>query len=230
MNFKKFTLVLIAFLLISCSGKTVSPEFINQTTGRYLFNPDETIEVYFEDENLFIKWRGAERITPMHLGDNKYFVKEMNEKIQFLTNPKDQKQYICLIPKDKNEKVNFDYRKLNDTEEIPSVYLKNKEFAKALEDYLAIKKNDSTNTYISETTFNSLGYRELRMKNYADAIAIFKINAVLYPESDNVYDSLAEAYFKNGDTINAVENYKNAIEIDSGNRRAKDFVKKYEKK
>lgn len=230
MNFKNIYLVLITFLLISCSSKTVSPEFINQVTGRYLFNPDETIEVYFEEENLFIKWRGAEKITPMNLGNNKYYVKEMNEKIQFLTNPKDQKQYICLIPKDKNEDVKFDYRKLNDTEEIPSVYLKNKEFDKALEGYLTIKKSDSTNTYISETNFNLLGYRELRERNYADAIDIFKINAALYPESDNVYDSLAEAYFRNGDTINAVENYKNAIAIDSGNRRAKEFVKKYEKK
>jgi predicted Zn-dependent protease len=92
------------------------------------------------------------------------------------------------------------------------------------------KESDSTNTYISETNFNSLGYRELRAENYTDAIDIFKINAALYPESDNVYDSLAEAYFRNGDTINAVENYKNAIAIDSGNRRAKEFVKKYEKK
>ncbi len=216
--------------LIGCSSKTVSPEFINQATGRYLFNPDETIEVYFEEENLFIKWRGADKITPMNLGNNKYYVKEMNEKIQFLTNPKDQKQYICLIPKDKSEYVKFDYIKLNDTEEVPSVYLKNKEFDKALEGYLTIKKSDSTNTYISETNFNLLGYRELRAKNYADAIDIFKINAALHPESDNVYDSLAEAYFRNGDTINAVKNYKNAIAIDSGNRRAKEFVKKYEKK
>ena len=230
MNFKHFSLVLIAILLISCSDKTITPEFINQATGRYLFNPDEVIEVYFENENLFIKWRGAEKIKPMNLGNDRFFVKEMNEKIQFMENPKDKKQYICLIPKEKNEKMKFDFRKLYSDEEIPSVYLKNKEFDKALEGYVAIKESDSTSTYISESNFNSLGYKKLRNKNYNDAIEIFKLNVALYPESDNVYDSLAEAYFKSGDTINAVENYKKALAIDSGNRRAKNFVKKYENK
>lgn len=229
MNFKNLSLVLISFVMLSCSNKTVSPEFMNQVTGRYLFNPDETIEVYFEDSNLFLKWRGAEKIAPMSLGDNKFYVKEMNEKIQFLKNPNDKKQYICLIPKDKNEGIKFNYRKLNDDEEIPSVYLKNNEFDKALKGYLAIKEKDTAGIYTSERNFNSLGYRELRNENYKEAIEIFKINVALYPESDNVYDSLAEALYKSGDTVNAVKNYKKALSIDSGNKRAKRFVEKYEK-
>jgi tetratricopeptide (TPR) repeat protein len=177
-----------------------------------------------------MKWRGKDKIAPMDLGDETFFIKEMNEKIQFLINPTDRIQYISLIPKEKTDAITYDFRKLEVGEDVPSSYLKNKEYDKALEGYLTIKESDSTNTYISETNFNSLGYRELRAKNYADAIEIFKINTALYPNSDNVYDSLAEAYFRKGDTISAVENYKNAIAIDSGNRRAKDFVKKYQKK
>ena len=34
--------------------------------------------------------------------------------------------------------------------------------------------------------------------------SIFKINVALYPTSSNVYDSLAEAFMKSGDTVKAI--------------------------
>lgn len=223
-----FLLLLFITLFISCSKTTITPEFIKQTEGRYLYNPDETIEVYFDKNELLMKWRGAERITPMNLGDNVFFIKEMNEKVQFQVNPVDKIQYLCLIPKEKDAPIDYNFRKLNSEEDVPSVYLKNKEYDKALKGYIAIKEKDTANLYTKESNFNSLGYRELREKKYADAIEIFKINTVLYPESDNVFDSLADAYKKSGDTIKAIENYKKALAIDSGNRRAKEFVEKYD--
>lgn len=223
-----FYFLFAVIFLSSCTNKTLDQEFINNTTGRYLFNPDEVVEVYYEGQKLFMKWRGAEKISPMYLGDNKFYIKEMNEKVQFLKNPKDSLYYLCLIPKEKDKTIQFDFRKLSDEEQIPSVYLKNKEYEKALEGYLLIKAKDTSGTYVSESNFNSLGYRKLRAEEYQDAIEIFKMNVVLYPESDNVYDSLAEAYYKSGDTVKAVENYKKALAIDSGNKRAKRFVEKYE--
>lgn len=229
MKLKYFSfLLLLSFILVSCSNKTVDEAFMNQTTGRYLFNPDEIVEVYYSDKNLLLKWRGAEKISPMVLGENKFYVKEMNEKIQFLKNPADDKFYICLIPKEKGKTIEYNYRKLNDDEEIPSVYLKNKQYDKALESYKSLVKMDTAHIYIDEYRLNRLGYQKLRDKEYQHAIEIFKINTALYPESDNVYDSLAEAYYRSGDTISAVENYKKALAIDSGNRRAKRFVEKYE--
>ena len=229
MKTNHFLLLIFSTLIISCSKNTITPEFKKQAQGRYLYNPDETIEVYFIENELFMKWRGAEKITPMSLGNNVFFIKEMNEKVQFQLNPEDSTQYLCLIPKEKEKPSKYDFRKLKSTEEVPSVYLQNKEYDKALNGYLAIKEKDTANIYTKESNFNSLGYRELREKNYTDAIEIFKINTALYPESDNVFDSLADAYKKSGDTIKAVENYKKSIAIDSGNRRAKEFVAKYDK-
>jgi predicted Zn-dependent protease len=52
----------------------------------------------------------------------------------------------------------------------------------------------------------------------------------LYPNSSNVYDSLAEAYMKSGDTVQSIENYKKSLTLDSGNERAKRQLKKLEKK
>ena len=78
--------------------------------------------------------------------------------------------------------------------------------------------------------FNKKGYTLLRENKYNEAIHIFKINVALHPESENVYDSLAEAYLKSGDSLQAFNNYKKALELNTGNRRAKDYVNAYKNK
>ena len=194
MKFNYF-LIFLAFLF-GCTNNSNNPEFIKKATGRYLYNSDEVIRVYFEENEMFLAWRGANKIKPLKVDDATFFVKEMNEKIQFLTNPENQTAYMVLMPKEENKPIVYNFRKLKDGEMVPSEYLENKEFDKALEGYLAIKKKDSSDSAIDEKYLNSLGYETLREKNFEEAKAIFKINAALYPNSSNVYDSLGEAYMK----------------------------------
>src|SRR2546430_12871686 len=53
-------------------------------------------------------------------------------------------------------------------------------------------------TLFRSRALNRLGYLLLGKGRNADAIAIFKLNVEEYPKSGNVYDSLAEAYAKDG--------------------------------
>lgn len=230
MKLKNIFSVTLFLAILSCGSNTNSEEFIQKTTGRYLYNSDELIEVYFKEQNILIKWRGANAIQPLKVNDNTFFVKEMNEKIQFLKNPSDSKMYIALVPKEETDTLNYNYRKLTDTEKIPSEYLDEKEFDKAMDAYLAIKKEDSLDSAIDEGGLNKLGYEALRAEEFDKAKSIFEINITLYPESSNVYDSYADALKRSGDTIQAVEFYKKSIAIDSGNRNAKRFIEKYDKK
>lgn len=230
MKFNYFIFFLVFVLFYGCSNNSNDPQFIKKATGRYLYNSDEVIEVYFEENDMFIVWRGAKKIKPLKVDDATFFIKEMNEKIQFLTNPANQKDFMVLVSKEKKAPIVFNFMKLNEDEKVPSEYLKNKEFDKALEGYLAIRKKDSLDSSIDEKYLNSLGYKTLREKNFELATAIFKINVALYPKSSNVYDSLAEAYMKSGDTIKAIENYQMSLTFDSGNNRAKNLLKKLEKK
>jgi tetratricopeptide (TPR) repeat protein len=220
----------ILTILISCSSPANSPDFIKKTTGRYLYNSDEVIEVYFENEELFLKWRGANSIKPMNVGNQQFFVKEMNEKIEFSTDSSNGNEYLTLVPKDKNDTIINSFRKLTVNKKIPSEYLKDNEFDKALEGYLNIKENDSLDKALNENNFNSLGYKALREKNFDNALNIFKINMTLYPNSSNVYDSYADALKVKGDTLQAIIYYKKSLKIDSGNKSAKKFVEKYDKK
>jgi tetratricopeptide (TPR) repeat protein len=64
---------------------------------------------------------------------------------------------------------------------------------------------------IPELVVNGWGYRALQEERYDDAVEAFIMNAELYPESANVYDSLGEALEVIGDLERAQENYKLAV-------------------
>ncbi|MFK5957704.1 MAG: tetratricopeptide repeat protein [Lutibacter sp.] len=229
MKLKYFILTLLTIIIYSCSNNTHSPEFIKKASGKYLYNSDEIIKAYFKENELYLEWRGAKSIKPLKIDKTTFFVKEMNEKIQFLTNPSNNQEYIVLVPKKESKETVFNYKKLTNNEYIPSEYLKNNEFKKALEGYLAIQQKDSLDQAINEVNFNRFGYQELRKKNYEKAIQYFEINVALYPNSSNVYDSYADAFMRSGDTAKAILNYKKSLALDSGNKRAKKNIEKLAK-
>jgi tetratricopeptide (TPR) repeat protein len=66
----------------------------------------------------------------------------------------------------------------------------------------------------SEAGINALGYNFLGEKQYADAIAILRMNTEDFPKSANTYDSLAEALTKSGDLKQATAMYARALEVD----------------
>ena len=87
-----------------------------------------------------------------------------------------------------------------------------------------LKKNNYES--LSPQSLNQLGYDLLYEKNYAEAIKIFELNTTLYPEEANVYDSLAEAYYKKGDLKQAKKYYQKALDIDPELASAKEMLKK----
>jgi len=229
MKTRTLILSLIASIIISSCSKNVNytSEFIAQTSGRYLFNQDDVIEVFYENNKLFVKWRGAEKIEPVIIDENTFFIVDMYKKLRFVQDPETKKRYLSIIPKENESTITYDYLKVTDSFKTPSMYLKSGDYEKALTGFLAIKKQDSTNVLINENEFNSLGYELLRKEEYQNAIAVFDINVVLYPESDNAYDSLADAYLRSGDSLQAFQNYKKALTFNNRNNRAKRFVKAY---
>jgi len=230
---KTKSLLLFLFLLVvvySCSKNIdYSAEYIEQTSGRYLYSQDEVLEVYYDKGKLFLKWRGAEKIKTVTLDENIFFVADMYKKLHFVQHPETRKRYLSIISEDNKDQITYDYLKLEDSFKIPSMHLKDKNYDKALAGYLEIQKQDSTTVLINEREFNSLGYKLLRKKEYENAIEVFKMNVILYPKSDNVYDSLADAYLRNGDSLQAFNNYKKAFEYNNENKRAKQFVEAYNK-
>jgi predicted negative regulator of RcsB-dependent stress response len=56
------------------------------------------------------------------------------------------------------------------------------------------------------------------------ALDVFKLNAELFPDVPNVYDSLGEAFLKKGDKENAKKNYQKVVDMQPGNQNAKRML------
>jgi tetratricopeptide (TPR) repeat protein len=69
-----------------------------------------------------------------------------------------------------------------------------------------------------EARVNLLGYRLMAAGKMDDALAAFRRNVELYPDSANVYDSLGEALERKGDVAQAIQNYELAVRHAARNR------------
>lgn len=76
-----------------------------------------------------------------------------------------------------------------------------------------------------EDALNSFGYEVLK-NDAAGAIQVFRLNAAQFPQSGNVWDSLAEGYMKSGNLKKAEEYYQKALARDANDQNAKDMLQK----
>ena len=96
----------------------------------------------------------------------------------------------------------------------------------AVKQYFELKKNQPEEFDFQEQLLNNLGYLLMGQGKLKEAIRVLQVNVVSYPSSSNVYDSLAEAYMKNGEKAAAIENYEKSLKLDPANTNAVDMLKK----
>jgi CubicO group peptidase (beta-lactamase class C family) len=96
----------------------------------------------------------------------------------------------------------------------------------ALERYTELKKSQSPEQKVEESTLNQLGYTLLYSGQTEDAIAVFQRNVQEYPKSANVYDSLSKAYMKAGRKDLAIQNYEMEVQLNPKNQSAIYILKK----
>lgn len=213
-------------IVTSCTSTKNSETFMKATSGRYLFNANEVLEIYFENAEMHAKWRGNDDIELLKINDSAFYMKELNEKMLFVSKPK---MHIELAEKTEHKGIKYNFKKMEFDEKIASEYFIDKEFDKALVAFKKIQQEDSLDPAIREWSINRLGYDFIRKDDFNSAIEIFKINAELYPRSSNVFNSLGEAYYLKKDTINALLNFKKSLAINPENRSSKQFMKKVTK-
>ena len=97
----------------------------------------------------------------------------------------------------------------------------------ALQQYDALKDGKDSEYDLGESELNTLGYQLLSGdKRSTDAIAIFRLNIKEHPASSNAYDSLGEAYVRNGQRDRAISSYEMAVKLDPGNTHAAGELRK----
>jgi len=96
----------------------------------------------------------------------------------------------------------------------------------AVKQYRDFKVAEPTVYNFDEDQLNALGYDLLHAKKLKEAIRVFQLNVEAYPQSSNVYDSLAEGYMDDGNKPQAIANYQESIRLNPNNRGAVKMVQK----
>ena len=213
---KSFLYIISLCFFISCNNSKNTQEFMNTSKGKYLFNSNETIEVYFKDGILKIKWRGK-NLKPIKVNDSSFYVKEINEKLIFISKPE---MHIELAEKREHKGEKFYFKKIAQEEKTALEYFKNKEYTNALNAYIKIQQNDSLDPVIDLYRLNSMANKYIRANKIVEAKELILINIALYPQKSLVYDSMGDAFKKENDTVKAIEYYKKSLVINPENRNS----------
>ena len=121
------------------------------------------------------------------------------------------------------KEYSWNYKMPEDTGDELFLLTKLKGTDPALKLYDEMKKTPGK---VDEGTLNGLGYRLLFSGKEPDAVTIFQKNVQEYPQSWNVYDSLAEAYAKVGKKDLAIENYEKSLQLNPKNDNGAEALKK----
>lgn len=84
--------------------------------------------------------------------------------------------------------------------------------------------------YFDEKEFNQVGYTLLNAGKTEEAVAVFALNVEMYPDSWNVYDSLAEGYLGLGKIEKARSLYAKSLKVNPDNANGKKMLAMIEKK
>lgn len=93
---------------------------------------------------------------------------------------------------------------------------------------LKIKRGNEY-SFDDENTLNETGYYLMGKKRLSDAVTVFEYNTKLFPKSGNVFDSLGEAYYNQGNKPLALLNYKKSLQLDPTNDNAKKIITELDK-
>lgn len=93
--------------------------------------------------------------------------------------------------------------------------------------YRQLKKDKSeAYNFSNEDELTMYGYSALWDNKVKDALEIFKLIAEEFPNSANAYDSLGEAYLKDGDTNLSLVNYEKSLSMNPDNFNAEDQIER----
>ncbi len=72
--------------------------------------------------------------------------------------------------------------------------------------------------------FNAYGYVQLAANHNKEALNVFRLNTLMYPDTPGVFDSLGEAFAKTGDKTAAISAYEKVLQLNPGNENARKML------
>lgn len=185
----------------------LSPEELALFAGRYKLDSDTLFVVTPQGAGLEVKETLGQSFTLLPVSRDAFVRRD------------EETRYTFGRRADGGAELRIDAEKLqtaprvDKNTRVPSEELEAGRVDEALAGYRKLKAANPSDPVVAEARFNGMGYGYLQRGETAKAIAVFRLNTELYPESANTYDSLAEATEASGDKAGAVALYKKALEV-----------------
>lgn len=191
--------------------------------GRYKRDKYGVITIYRDKGKLMAITNAEAPKELIKVGENTYALRNQNYKINFASNNKTGIYELLEVLPDGT--VQSKNQRLNADQKTPFELIQQGDFDKGVAAYQKAKTDDPNHALLSEDYLNRVGYTLLEQKEYTKAISIFRLNIVLYPNSENVYDSLGEAFLLDGQKDKAKQYYQKVLEINPKNENAAKILK-----
>jgi len=107
------------------------------------------------------------------------------------------------------------------TEEEFFKIVRNQGVSRAVDIFNSVRETHPDKKIFRELALNRIGYEFLFAEKVEEAIEIFKMNVVAYPDAYNTYDSLGEAYMTYGNKELAIKNYNKSVELEPENEHGR---------
>ena len=159
----------------------------------------------------------------LKVGKNTYASENWSFTSEIVKDPQTGKSEMVNLLPDKT--IRSKNPKMSDEEKIPLEMILEGSFDQGLEAFRSAKRKNPDHYFLSEDYLNNAGYALLGQNKLNKSIDIFRVNSLLYPDSQNVYDSLGEAYLKAGQKDKARYYYQKALEINPANADALRILK-----
>jgi CubicO group peptidase (beta-lactamase class C family) len=195
---------------------------LDSYAGRFLVNPDRVLLINREGNKLFAQPTGDPKFELLPISESEFVRRDQNVRYHFVRNAAGQLEALKLVMNNNQASAPLIAKEAL----VPYELLMAGKTDEAIEAYRKIKREQPNANVVAEPRLNGLGYSLMGQQKFAEAIAILKINAELYPQSSNVYDSLGEAYMMSGNKELAIVNYKKSLELDPKNSNAVAMLKK----
>lgn len=203
---------------------SVDSKKLDEYAGRFLVNPDRALKVTSEKGKLYGEPTQSPKFELLAISETEFARADANVRYAFVRNASGKVDKV-QIRFDGGEST---APRVSDDVIIPIELLMAGKIDEAIEAYKKIKAEKPDNPAVAEARLNDIGYGLLRQNKVSEAIGVFRVNVVLYPQSSNVYDSLGEAYAVKGDKERAIANYRRSLELDPKNKNAVEQLKRLE--
>jgi CubicO group peptidase (beta-lactamase class C family) len=190
--------------------------------GRFLVNPDRVLTITRGNGRLLVQPTQDQGFELLPISESEFIRPDGNAHYFFVRNAAGR---VDVIKRQAGEDI-AEAPRISKDNLVPYELLMAGRTSEAIEAYKRIKREQPDNVAIAEERINLLGYGLLQQKKTAEAIALFKINVELYPQSWNAYDSLGEACMVNGEKEMAITNYRKSLELNPQNENGAKALKK----